>query len=60
MPTAPIAANAEVHDAPLAGVVLEPQQMQDPATSSIPATLPEAPITGSLQEHVQTNTSPNT
>lgn len=48
-------------DAPLAGIVVEPSQMHEPATGSIPATtLPEAPITGSLQERAQTETPPRT
>ena len=35
--------------------------MDEPVTGSIPATtLPEAPITGSLQERAQGDTPPNT
>ena len=60
VPTVHTADSAQEHDAPLAGVVVEPSRIQDPATGSIPATLPAAPITGSLQERAQTNTAPNT
>jgi multidrug resistance efflux pump len=60
VPTAPIPAKAQEHDEPLAGVVVEPSRVQDPATGSIPATLPEAAITGSLQDRAQTITAPNT
>ena len=59
-PTVHTADSAQEQDAPLAGVVVEPSRIQDPATGSIPATLPAAPITGSLQERAQTNTAPNT
>jgi hypothetical protein len=58
---APVKGSDREPDAPLAGIVVEPTQMDEPVTGSIPATtLPEAPITGSLQERAQGDTPPNT
>jgi hypothetical protein len=46
---------------PPTGIVVEPSQMREPVTRSIPAlTQPEAPITGSLQERAQAATAPKT
>jgi hypothetical protein len=59
--TVPASGGRREPDAPLAGIVVEPSQMDEPVTGSIPATtLPEAPITGSLQERAQGDTPPNT
>jgi hypothetical protein len=59
--SAPITGRFKQHDAPLAGIVVEPSQMDAPVTGSNPVTtLPEASITGSLQKRAQTETPPNT
>ena len=60
-PTAPTTGSVRESVVPPTGIVVEPSQMHEPVTRSIPApTQPEAPITGSLQERAQAATAPKT
>ena len=59
-PTAPTTGSVEEPAVPLTGIVVEPSQMHESVTRSIPAPmLPEPPIIGSMQERAQTDTTPN-
>ncbi len=56
-PSAPVTGSIEEPHVPLSGIVIEPSQVRGTVTGSVPeATLPEAPITGSLQDIASAHT----
>ncbi len=58
-PVDPATGSIGEHHVPLSGIVVEPSQM--PVKSNTPASaMPEAPITGSLQESALAETTPHT
>ena len=60
-PTATTTGSVRDFVVPPTGIVVEPSQLREPVTHSIPApTQPEAPITGSLQERAHAATAPET